>query len=226
MDLDDVYAGEAQEPEVPAQATGEEGSPPEQGEPPKEPEVDWRVEAEKAKAAAAEAERKAQGLERAIAEARAKVRQQQQQPSFNENPAEYVEQLRREMAEQVTNIRTEALQAAARARHADYDEKEQAFIQLAQTNPYLVAELRQAPDPAEFAYKTAEYHLAMQEAGGSLDALKKRLMDELATERAEQFKSKAAALPKTLAAVSGTGRKSAQTFAGPAALDDIYSRKR
>ncbi len=130
------------------------------------------------------------------------------------------------MAEQVTSIRTEALQAAARARHTDYDEKEQVFLQLAQSNPHLVAELRQAQDPAEFAYKAAEYHLAVQEAGGSLDALKERLRRELAAERESGFQTKAAALPKTLAGASGTGRRAAQVFAGPAALDDIYSRKR
>lgn len=227
MDLDDVYKDREQTPEEPEQqeVTGEESSPPEQVEQPKEPEVDWRAEAEKAKAAAAEAERKAKGLEQAIAAARARVRDQPQQ-TFTANPAEYVEEMRRQFDEKVSAIRVEALQAAARARHEDYEDKERVFVELAQSNPYLVAQLQQAQDPAEFAYKTAEYHIAMQEAGGSLDALKKRLSEELAQEKQSSFQAKAQAIPKTLAGATGTGRRSAQVFSGPTGLDDIYSRKR
>ena len=227
MDLDDVYKSDEPQQEQPEQqvATGEEGSPPEQVEQPKEPEVDWRAEAEKAKAAAAEAERKAKGLEQAIAAARAKVREQPQR-NFSDDPAAYVEQMRAEFASEVANIRTEALQAAARARYQDYDEKEQAFISLAQSNPYLVAQLRQASDPAEFAYRTAEYHLALQESGGSLDALKKRIAEELAQSKAADHDAKRNALPKTLAGAGGTGRRSGQVFTGPTGLDDIYYRKR
>lgn len=227
MELDDVYKSDEPQQEQPEQevATGEEGSPPEQVEPQTEPEVDWRAEAEKAKAAAAEAERKAKGLEQAIAAARARVRDQPQQ-TFTANPAEYVEEMRRQFDEKVSAIRVEALQAAARARHEDYEEKERVFVELAQSNPYLVAQLQQAQDPAEFAYKTAEYHIAMQEAGGSLDALKKRLSEELAQEKQASFQAKAQAIPKTLAGATGTGRRSAQVFSGPTGLDDIYSRKR
>ena len=227
MDLDDVYKDREPIQEEPEQqeVTGEESSPPEQVEPQKEPEVDWRAEAEKAKAAAAEAERKAKGLEQAIAAARARVREQPQQ-TFTANPAEYVEEMRRQFDEKVSAIRVEALQAAARARHEDYEDKERVFVELAQSNPYLVAQLQQAQDPAEFAYKTAEYHIAMQEAGGSLDALKKRLSEELAQEKQSSFQAKAQAIPKTLAGATGTGRRSAQVFSGPTGLDDIYSRKR
>jgi hypothetical protein len=134
--------------------------------------------------------------------------------------------MRRQFDEKVSAIRVEALQAAARARHEDYEDKERVFVELAQSNPYLVAQLQQAQDPAEFAYKTAEYHIAMKEAGGSLDALKKRLSEELAQEKQSSFQAKAQAIPKTLAGATGTGRRSAQVFSGPTGLDDIYSRKR
>lgn len=233
MELDDVYAAngvdpETQEAKAEAQepvSTGEESSPPEQVAQ-QEPEVDWRAEAEKAKRAAEEAERKAKGLEQAVAAARARVREQSQQPAFNEDPIAYAERVRTEVLQEVAAQRIEFSQRAAREKYEDYGEKEQAFIQLAQEMPLLVEQLRTAPDPAEFAYRTAEFHLALKEAGGSVEALRKQIEAQALAQRAEQFQAKAQAIPKTLAGATGTGRKSANTFAGPASLDDIYSRKR
>lgn len=201
--------------------TGEEGSTPEQETTTEEPVVDWRAKAEEAERRSQEAERKAKGLEQAIAATRQKVREQ---PVFNENPSEYVEQMRQEFAQQVHLVRIESMQAAARSRHADYDEKEAVFTEMTKQNPYLIAQLQQAQDPAEFAYKAAEYHVAMQSAGGSLDALKKQLAAELKAERDEKFQSKAQGLPKTLSGATGTGRTSAQVFTGPTSLNDIYKR--
>lgn len=237
MELDDVYEARSLNEETQAvQHAHDEPEPaevvdkgeaesvpptPETAQP--EPEVDWRAEAEKARKAAEEAERKAKGIERALAEARAKVREQ---PSFEGNPAEYVENIRREMAQQVQLVRIESMQAAARARHADYDEKEAVFASLAEQNPYLAAQLAQSSDPAEFAYKTAAFHMEMQSAGGSLDELKKRIRAEVEADKSQQFQAKAQSLPKTLAGAQGTGRTSANVFTGPTSLDDIYAPKR
>jgi vacuolar-type H+-ATPase subunit E/Vma4 len=239
MELDDVYASKGldntaqpqeEAHEVIPEDTGDVGSPPEPVTT-AEPEIDWKAEAEKAKAEAErvkreaeEAERKARGLEQAIAAAREKARKAEQ-PAFQENPEAYVQRVHEEVERRMADMRVEMLQTSARARHADYDDKEKVFVQLAQENPYLVAQLQQAPDPAEFAYKTAEYNLAMKEAGGSLEALKQRIAAELSTQKADEHKAKAAALPKGLGNV-GTGRKSAAVFTGPTDLDSIYSRKR
>lgn len=238
-DLEDVYAArsideEAQAvqhqhdepPEVEAESTGEEQSvPPTPEAETKEPEVDWRAEAEKARKLAEEAERKAKGLEQAIAAARQKVREQPQ-PSFNEDPAAYVERVQQDMQAQIRMVRIESAQTAARARHADYDEMEGVFASLAESNPYLVAQLQQQPDPAEFAYKTAKFHKEMQAVGGSVDDLKKQIEAQVRAEMSAQFQSKAQSLPKTLAGATGTGRSSASVYAGPVSLDDIYSTKR
>lgn len=232
-ELEEVYAAGENKPEVPQEivppeqieaSTGDESGPPPQETQSTQPEVDWRAEAEKAKRQAEEAERKARGLEQAIAAARQKVREQP--VNFTENPAEYVNQVRQEMAQQVQIVRIETMQVAARARHPDYDEKEEVFAQLAEQNPYLVAQLRQASDPAEFAYKTAQFHMEMQAAGGSIDALKAKIAAELKADQAQQFANKAQSLPKTLAGANGTGRRATAAFAGPTALDDIYKPKR
>lgn len=238
-DLEDVYAArsideEAQAvqhqhdepPQVEAESTGEEQSvTPTPETETKEPEVDWRAEAEKAKRIAEEAERKAKGLEQAIAAVRQKVREQPQ-PSFNEDPAAFVERVRQEMQEQVRMVRIESAQAAARARHADYDDMEGVFASLAEQNPYLVAQLQQAQDPAEFAYKTAKFHKEMQAVGGSVDDLKKQIEAQVRAELQAQFQAKAQSIPKTLAGAVGSGRSTANVYTGPTSLDDIYSAKK
>lgn len=228
-DLEEVYAGtaptqETQVPEVETQTTGEESAPPAQETQPTEPEVDWRAKAEQAEKRAEEVERKAKGLEQAIAAARQKVREQPA-PSFNEDPEAFVQRVRNEMQEQVKLIRVEHAQTAARTKYADYDEKEQVFAQLAEQNPYLVAQLQQAADPADFAYRAAKFHMDMEAAGGSVDALKAKLAADLQAERKAKFATQAANLPQTLSKAIGTGRTSGQVFTGPTSLDDIYAKK-
>ena len=230
-DLEDVYAATAtssEQVEKPAEqeevTTGETSAPPAQETNTETPEVDWRAEAERSKKAAEEAERKARGLEQAIAAARAKARETPP-PSFNDDPQAFVERVQRETQEQVRLMRVEFAQQAARNRYSDYDEKEQVFAELAQQNPYLVAQLQQANDPADFAYQAAKFHMEMQAAGGSVDALKAKLAADLQAERAAKFAKQTQNLPKTLSGATGTGRTSAQVFAGPTSLEDIYAKK-
>lgn len=229
-DLEEVYAGTTTTQETQVEqveqvdTTGEESAPPAQETQPTEPEVDWRAKAEQAEKRAEEVERRAKGLEQAIAAARQKVREQPA-PSFNEDPQAFVERVRQETQEQVRTIRVELSQNAARTKYADYDEKEAVFAELAQQNPYLIAQLQQAADPADFAYQAAKFHTEMQAAGGSFDALKAKLAADLQAERQAKFAKQTANLPKTLSGAVGTGRTSAQVFTGPTSLEDIYAKK-
>ncbi len=229
-DLEDVYAGKTdaetvQTEQVEVQATGEQTSvPPTQETETAPPEVDWRAKAEQAEKRAEEVERKARGLEQAIAAARQKVREQPT-PTFSEDPQAFVERVRAETQEQVALIRVELAQNAARTKYADYDEKETVFAELAQQNPYLVAQLKQAADPADFAYKAAKFHMEMEAAGGSVDALKAKLIADLDAERKAKYAVQTANLPKTLSGATGTGRTSSQVFTGPAPLESIYAKK-
>ncbi len=231
--LDDVYAGRtineetqevqhAHQPTEEIEATGETGSTPEPETEKEEAVVDWRAKAEESDKARQEAERRAKGLEQAIAATRQKVREQ---PAYSENPEAYIQQVRDEFSQQLHTVRIESFQSAARSRHADYEQKEAVFAELAEQNPYLVAQLQRAHDPAEFAYKTAEFHLAQKASGGSLDALRAQITAELQAQQNDKFQSKAQGLPKTLAGASGTGRTSGQTYTGPTPLNDIYKRK-
>jgi hypothetical protein len=228
-DLDEIYEGSVQQEldqtsTESTDAVGEEAStPPVPEDKPDTPEVDWRAKSEQSDKRAEEAERKAAGIERALAASRSKVREQA--PDFQQDPAAFIENMRREFQSEVQNVRIESLQSSARARYSDYDAKETAFLAIAEQNPYLIAQMQKSADPAEFAYKTAEYHLALQEAGGSLDALKRRISDELQAGNREKHAATAALLPKTLSGAAGTGRKAQEVYAGPVPLTSIYKNR-
>lgn len=230
-DLEDVYAGKTPADEVQTEqaeqvtATGEQTSvPPTQETETAPPEVDWRAEAEKHRKTAEEADRKARGLEQALAATRQKVREQPA-PNFTEDPKAFVENLREQFQQDITLLRVENAQNSARAKYADYDEKEQVFVGLVQQIPYLAAQIQQSPNPAEFAYQTAKFHMEVQAAGGSVDALKAKLTADIEAERKAKYAVQTANLPKTLSGATGTGRTSSQVFTGPAPLESIYAKK-
>ncbi len=229
-DLEDVYAGKTdaetvQTEQVEVQATGEQTSvPPTQETETAAPEVDWRAKAEQAEKRAEEVDRKARGLEQALAATRQKVREQPA-PNFIEDPAAFVENLREEFRKDITTLRVENAQNSARAKYADYDEKEAVFVELTQEIPYLKAQISQSENPAEFAYQTAKFHMEMRAAGGSVDALKAKLAADIEAERKAKYAVQTANLPKTLSGATGTGRTSSQVFTGPAPLESIYAKK-
>src|SRR5258706_3561150 len=98
----------------------------------------------------------------------------------------------------------------ARKEHPDFDEKIEHFGKMVQEIPGLHAQWLQAPDPAEFAYKTAKQHKDLQEAG-NIDTLRENIRKEerLKVEaelksKEEQLKKERDALPGTLSDARGT----------------------
>ncbi len=59
----------------------------------------------------------------------------------------------------------------------DYAEKEQVFVELAKKNPYLVQQMNASPNPAKYAYQTAEEHLAAKQAPIDLENSKKKIAE-------------------------------------------------
>ena len=60
----------------------------------------------------------------------------------------------------------------------DYESREQEFIELAQSNPEYVTQLRASPNPARFAYETAIRHQEMAQLQ-NVDEYKSKLRAEL-----------------------------------------------
>jgi hypothetical protein len=72
---------------------------------------------------------------------------------FRDDPEGYLTAMRTQMAAEIATVRVDAAENAARGRYRDYDVKVRAFARAAAADPALVAAMRQAPDPAEFAYR-------------------------------------------------------------------------
>lgn len=108
----------------------------------------------------------------------------------------------------------------AREQYADYDDMEALFEEEAMRNPALIAELRQHPAPALFAYKTAKSLKTMREAqDGSLEA---RLRAEIEQKvRAELTQQQRPAVPTDL---SGARSAPVQTAVAEESLDSILKR--
>lgn len=81
-------------------------------------------------------------------------------PGFRDDPEGYLTALRAELSGEIAAVRVDAAESAARARHADFDIKAGAFARIARGEPALIAAMRAAPDPAEFAYRLGARVLA------------------------------------------------------------------
>lgn len=149
-------------------------------------------------------------------------------PAFWDDPDKAIEARVAQAAEmaiqryqqQQTMERINASEAAAKGRHADYEDAFRAFQQAAQANPTLIQQMTSESDPAEFAYKTGRRAMDLEQVG-SLDAL-------IAAERAKwEAEAKAAipapaqSFPATTATDGSVGSRSGPAWAGPAPISDL-----
>lgn len=116
-----------------------------------------RKEAAAFKAEADRQRRRAQELEAA--------KQQQPAPDFWEQPETVIDQRVQAVEQRLTNRFLNMSEAAARARHEDYDDKLNVFAEMVQENPALYDAMLNDADPGEFAYKAASRTVAMKEMG-------------------------------------------------------------
>jgi len=122
--------------------------------------------------------------------------------------------------------------AAARERHADFDEFETEFKKAIATNPQLGAQADNSPDPAEFAYRTGKTLREMQGVG-TIDELRTKIAaEERAKILAEQGQPTPQSTPQTarpplpkpsLAGSRGTGIGIQAAWAGPRSMTDILA---
>ena len=114
----------------------------------------------------------------------------------------------------------------SRKEHSDFDQMIDHFGRMVQEIPGLHAQWLQAPDPAEFAYKTAKQHRDLQEAG-NIDTLRENIRKEerLKVEqelkaKEEKLKKEREDLPPTLSDARGT-KQQKTVWSGPTTLDDV-----
>ena len=180
-------------------------------------------------AKAADETRKRQALERQLEE----LKKDPPKPFF-EDPDGALARQKKELEDKINysilSTKIQTSESIARSRYPDYDEKFNIFNELVITSPHLAEQAFQAPDPAEFAYKTAKTHKDLQDAGG-VDKLKEKMEADLRTKiRAEieaELKTRKEALEKERESLPGslsdTPSKGVNrpVWGGPTSLDSI-----
>jgi len=230
---------------APEAVTGEPSAPPARELPPRgedgkwiaretaAPKEDHRVPLE---AMLAERERR-QAAERELQELRAKEKQQPP-PDFWENPQAAVEATIKSREEELI-AKAEAraretffkfTENSARSRYSDYEQQRAVFAEEAQRNPMLAAQLRDAPDPAEFIYQQGRMASELREVGGDLSAYRKRLEADIRQRVERELAEKSArvaAIPQSLNTEPSKGAGIAGgSWAGPTPLEDILPNRR
>jgi len=227
-------AGDHQAPEEPQEATGEK-------EPEASPVPEKEADSPTVPITALHGEReRRQAAERELAA----YRQQQSQvaePDPYEDPdgfASYRQQQAqsvqaRQNQQNLNNIlmneRINITEVIARRDHEDYDQVKDVFADAAQNNPALIAGLREAPDPAGYAYREGQKIMAQQEIGNDPAAYREKIKAEILAElRTEQNSADKAekdlrsSIPTHLADQRSVSARSGPEWGGPASLDDIF----
>ena len=165
-----------------------------------------------------EAEQRARQLE-------AYIRQNQEKPDFWENPEgmmnDYARGMQAQMQQMQTNLSVEMMKTV----HDDYDQMEAKFVEYAQANPALIAEMNQSGNPAKFAYDYAKTQT--QIAGMKDPNYRENLKAELRAEIEAENKAKIDAeiqrrsqLPGTLSNERAAGGNTGAAYA-PTSLESV-----
>lgn len=187
---------EAEQPEETPEATAEvEEAAPAAAKEQKSDEENWT------KAAVLDERRKRQDLERKYEELLSKQQKQEPQkaPDVFEDQEGFTNHIGQTLQNEVFKARVEISQELMREKHADYDEKEAMFADMAKESPELWQKLRASAMPAKFVYETvvkAERLKAMENIdeweSKKTAELEAKIRQQLEAEFAEKSKSKAA----------------------------------
>jgi len=194
----------------PEQQAAAEDSPPEPEKSDKQTDVDTPVPGvggiidERRKRQ--EAEQDLSDVRAQLREAQAQLQQQQQQPTQVPDPLDdqqgYADHIQQQVDERIRAATFEMSQQLMRAQHDDYDQSADAFLELAKSNPQLVAEMQAHPMPAKFVYETAkkaEQYAEMQD----IDSYRAKLAAEVRAEVKAELEAEAKAKAEKEAKLNG-----------------------
>ena len=126
--------------------------------------------------------------------------QQQAQPTFYEAPEQYVGNLLQQHELQIQQRMMVALEEQARTVYPDYEDMLQVVMESAAENPFLVHQLRQAPNPALAAYKLGK-QLREMAAMKDPEAYRAQIEAEVRAKIAAESEAKEAARLKAAEAI-------------------------
>lgn len=175
--------------------------------------------------AMSEERRKRQEIERKFNELQ-QAQPPQELKAFWDDPEAALQTFKYEVDKVVTTTRMDTAEQIARSKYNDFDDKINVFAEVLQSTPGLREHWMQAPDPAEFAYRTGKNYMELQQAG-NIDALRAKIESEVRMKLEAEMKAKdearkaeLAAIPPSLSnAQSAPGNKA--VWGGPPSLDNI-----
>lgn len=175
--------------------------------------------------AMSEERRKRQEIERKFNELQ-QAQPPQEPKAFWDDPEAALQTFKHEVDRVVTTTRMDTAEQIARSKYNDFDDKINVFAEVLQSTPGLREHWMQAPDPAEFAYRTGKNYMELQQAG-NIDSLRAKIESEVRAKveaemraKDEARKAELAAIPPSLSnAQSAPGNKA--VWGGPPSLDDI-----
>lgn len=179
--------------------------------------------------------RKRQELERQLAEVQQRLTPQQPAPPpadlwedpnafFEQRFNQFGQQLMQQIEAKQWSERATAQEAAARAKHEDFDDALESFHQLAAANPAIIEELRASPDVAEFAYSKGREAMLLQQHGGIEGILKAERAKWEAERGTAPMQSHVVPPPSSTASERSVGARGNPAYAGPLSLQDILGR--
>ena len=211
--------------EATTDVVAEEGPPPSEQEPSHIPVA--ALKDERTKRQQAETER--QQLADRLQQYEAYFQQLQQQgQTTDEEPdpidaltAQIEQSVMSKVQQQYLTAQVNMTEALARQKWADYDEKVELFKDEAKKNPFLVQQLMQAPNPAEYAYQVSEQIAVARNYGGAAPSreqieaeIREKIMAEIGVSNRQA--------PTTLATERSVGARSGPAWSGPKPLSDIF----
>ncbi len=164
-------------------------------------------------------------------EERDRMDQQRQRQAGQQPPSDAPQLSPQEfIAAQMFNERCNTSEMILRSKHEDVDEKVAVFMDAAQKNPALGAELHRQTHPYQFAYDWARKEMARREIGEDPDAYRKQLEDKIRAELSQSSAAPAPAAtraplpPASLATARSAAPRSAPAWSGPTPLNEILTR--
>ena len=119
--------------------------------------------------------------------------------------------------------RAEVSEIMARQKYEDYDATVEHFKEALASNPFLLSQLQQAPDPATFAYNAGKQWQAAKNFGSEAPPTREQIEAELREKIMNEIGLNRPQVPTTLAAERSVGARSGPAWSGPKPLSDLLS---
>ena len=128
------------------------------------------------------------------------------------------EQIREELFIERCNLTEEIV----RQRHADFDAVREVFVEAANANPALWAQIRQERNPAEFVYREGLRIRELKDVNGDFTAYRAKLEKDIETRLRAEFEAKLKATPAVPVSLnSDASPPPVEVYQGPKPLNQI-----